>query len=251
MDDLTVVMASGLFFVIATLYSTIGHAGASGYLAIMTLLSFAPATIKPTSLVLNIVVSLIASVQFIRAGRFDRQVFWATILPSLPLAFVGGALEVDPNLFKLVAGVFLVLSAAMLPLRAVLVPRDEALRPLNLPAAIALGAVIGFFSGLIGVGGGIFLTPLIVMLRWTSVQNASGVSALFIFCNSVMGLLGNAKGLGALDAGIGAWIVAVVLGGAIGSYLGTRKMQRTAILVCLFVVLLSAGLKFIFMDFKP
>jgi hypothetical protein len=159
MADSLIITGVALFFVIATLYSSIGHAGASGYLAVMALLSFAPESIKPTSLVLNIVVALIASLQFIRAGRFDRKIFFAFIVSSLPMAFVGGYLSLEPDYFKLMAGIFLMLSAVMLLVREFARPAGvRGVRPMPLGVGLVLGAVIGLLSGLIGVGGGIFLS---------------------------------------------------------------------------------------------
>jgi uncharacterized protein len=244
--------AFSLFFAIATLYSSIGHAGASGYLAVMSLLSFTAEAIKPTSLILNITVALIATLHFIKAGRFDLRIFLAFIVTSLPMAFLGGYIQLDPRYFKLSAGIFLVLSAILLLLKEYLRPKESTqdhTRPMPLPAGLILGAFIGLISGLIGVGGGIFLSPILIMTRWTTVKNASGISALFILCNSVSGLLGHTAALKYIQPTILLWIPAVIAGGFLGSYLGILKFNNKIIITCLFLVLLSAGLKFIIVDF--
>lgn len=238
-----------LFYVVAALYSSVGHAGASGYLAIMALMSFTPESIKPTSLILNIVVALIASVKFIRAGYFDRRIFFAFVITSLPFAFIGGYITVPANYFKLIAGIFLVVSAFFLLLREYLTTKENGEEKMPFYAGTILGSVIGLFSGLIGVGGGIFLSPILIMKRWTTLKKASGIAALFILVNSISGLAGNLTAVKHLDANISYWIVAVVLGGITGSWLGTKKYNNKLIISFLFIVLISAGIKFIFVDF--
>ena len=244
-----IILAFFFFFIIATLYSTVGHAGASGYLAIMALLSFAPETIKPISLILNIVVAAIASVKFIKADCFDRRVFLYFIFTSLPMAFVGGYITISPKYFKLIAGLFLVISSFLLIIRAYYKPSKITTRQMPLSYGLIGGSCIGLISGLIGVGGGIFLSPIIIMANWTSVKNASGVAALFILCNSVAGLTGHVIALNKIDHNIFYWIIAVVIGGLIGSDFGTNKFSNKIILTCLFLVLLTAGLKFLLIDF--
>lgn len=238
-----------MFFLVAALYSSVGHAGASGYLAIMALMSFAPASIKPTSLVLNIAVALIASLKFIRAGYFDKRIFLAFIITSVPLAFIGGYLTVPANYFKLIAGIFLVVSGVFLLLREYVKANGEMQNEMPFYAGTLLGSVIGLFSGLIGVGGGIFLSPILIMKRWTTLKKASGIAALFILVNSLSGLAGNLTAVKHLDGNIIYWICAVVLGGLTGSWLGTKKYNNKLIVSFLFVVLISAGIKFIFVDF--
>ena len=243
------ILAFFLFLIIATLYSSVGHAGASGYLAVMALLSFAPETIKPTSLVLNIVVASIASVKFIRSGYFDRKIFMAFILTSIPLAFFGGYITIGPKYFKLMAGIFLIISALLLIVKTYIKPTQATPCPMPVAYGLTIGSIIGLVSGLIGVGGGIFLSPILIIANWTTVRNASGIAALFILCNSIAGLAGHLTALPTLDANIGYWIVAVVIGGLAGSYLGTIKFNNKMIITCLFLVLLSAGLKFVLVDF--
>jgi len=237
-----------LFMVIAALYSSVGHAGASGYLALMALLSFQPEIIKPTSLVLNIVVALIASIKFISNGYFDKKIFLAFIITSVPASFAGGYIKLDPFWFKILAGIFLIFSATLLLAKFFSKQTSNTTKPYNIALALSLGLLIGFFSGLIGVGGGIFLTPLLIMLNWTSLKNISGISALFILLNSISGLTGHLSSIKSLDYTIFYWVTAVVIGGIIGSYFGTKKFNNKAIYVCLIIVLLSAGLKFMLVD---
>ncbi|MBK9282965.1 MAG: sulfite exporter TauE/SafE family protein [Sphingobacteriaceae bacterium] len=242
------IIAFVLFFTIAALYSSIGHAGASGYLAVMALLSFTPESIKPTSLILNIIVAAIASFKFISAGYFDRKIFFSLIIFSIPASFFGGYLSLSPIYFKLISGIFLIVAAFLLLVKKnIKADEIKEVKSLIMWSAL-LGSLIGFLSGIIGVGGGIFLTPLLLVLGWTKVKNASGISALFILFNSISGLMGHMSAVKNVDSKIGYWVIAVVIGGFIGSYLGSKRFNNKVILYCLFVILLTAGLKFIFID---
>lgn len=237
----------GLFLIIALLYSSVGHAGASGYLAIMSLLSFPVDSIKSTSLVLNIIVASIASYKFIKAGYFDKKVFLTFAIASIPVAFISGFITIDPKLFKIMAGLFLILSSVVLVLKSYFVNQNvDKIKEIPLIMGLTIGAIIGFISGLIGVGGGIFLSPLMILMNWTTVKKASGVAALFILCNSIVALTGYLSKIQKVDINISFWIVAVVIGGLIGSHLGTTKLNNKIIVILLFLVLFSAGLKFIF-----
>lgn len=244
-----ILLASSLFLIIAILYSSVGHAGSSGYLALMALFSFAPETIKPTSLILNIIVASIASVKYIKEGCFDKKVFLPFVLSSIPMAFIGGFITLNPKYFKLVAGLFLVLAALLLVVREYSRSRETEIKKMHLPYGIGIGGAIGLISGLIGVGGGIFLSPIIISANWTSVKKASGIAAVFILCNSVAGLSGHLAGLNKIDHYIIYWIPAVVIGGLLGSHLGTVKLNTKVIIICLFLVLITAGLKFLLIDF--
>jgi len=246
----SVFLAAFLFFIIATLYSSVGHAGASGYLAVMALLSFAPETIKPISLTLNILVATIASFQFIKKGFFDRRIFFIVITASIPTSFLGGYISLDPKFFKLIAGVFLLASAAMLIIKAYIKPKEEdSIRQMTLWMGLVTGGLIGLFSGLIGVGGGIFLSPIMILASWTNVKNASGVAALFILINSISALAGHITAYQYIDGNITYWVVAVVFGGIIGSRIGTSAVRNKVVIALLFIVLMTAGIKFVFVDY--
>src|SRR5213595_1618080 len=172
--------------VIAFLYSCVGHAGASGYIAVMTLFGLGTTTIRPTALALNILVASIGSFQFWRAGHFSWKLFWPFALLSVPAAYFGGYLQLPAAILKIVIGIVLLLSAVRLFFRRG-DPLDIA--PPFLPVAIGTGAAIGFVSGLTGTGGGIFLTPLMLFCHWSRTKQASATSALFILVNSIAGLV--------------------------------------------------------------
>src|SRR6266699_2020231 len=172
---------------IALLYSTVGHAGASGYIAVMTLWGIAPATIRPTALVLNILVASIGAFQFWRAGHFTWKLFWPFALLSVPAAYLGGYLQPSASVLRILIGLVLLFSAVRLIFWRSDPPH---VMPPSNPTAIGVGAAIGFLSGLTGTGGGIFLTPLLLFCHWAHIRQAAAVSALFILVNSVAGLIG-------------------------------------------------------------
>ncbi|MCX7041201.1 MAG: sulfite exporter TauE/SafE family protein [Gammaproteobacteria bacterium] len=231
------VLAIGL---VAFLYSSVGHAGASGYIAVMTLASLAPAVIKPSALVLNILVASIGSWQFYRAGHFRWNLFWPFALLSIPLAFLGGYLDLPTHLFKLLVGIVLLLSALYFFWRP---DNDEIDEAPSLPIAIASGGVLGFFAGLTGTGGGIFLTPLLLVMRWARTKQAAATSALFILVNSIAGLAGNASSVGSIPCLVWPLAIAAVVGGSAGSYFGSRRYPAATIKRLLAAVLVIAGLK--------
>lgn len=229
--------------VIAFLYSSVGHAGASGYIAIMTLASLSPAVIKPSALVLNILVASIGSWQFHRAGHFRWTMFWPFALLSIPLAFLGGYLDLPTHLFKLMVGIVLLLSALYFFWN----PDNDEVGPAPaLPIAIASGGVLGFFAGLTGTGGGIFLTPLLLVMRWARTKAAAATSALFILVNSIAGLAGNASSVGSIPALVWPLALAAIIGGSAGSYFGSRRFPVATIKRLLAAVLVIAGLKLLF-----
>ena len=229
--------------VIAFLYSSVGHAGASGYIAVMSLFSMAPIEIKPTALVLNILVASIGSWQFWRAGHFSWRLFWPFALLSIPFAFVGGYLNLPTHTFKILVGIVLLFSAARFLIRP---PAEQEPHPPSRHLSFGVGAGLGLLSGLTGTGGGIFLTPLVIFMRWARTKTASAVSALFILVNSTSGLLGNISATQSFPGFALPLAVAVVCGGTVGSYLGSRRFPHDTIKRLLAVVLIIAGLKLIF-----
>jgi uncharacterized membrane protein YfcA len=227
-------------FVVAFLYSSVGHAGASGYIAVMSLLSMAPASVKPTALALNILVATIGSVQFWRAGHFSTSLFWPFALLSVPMAWIGGYVSLPGQVFQKIVGVVLLYSAYRFIVRPP--PESDPTEPPR-AAALAIGGGIGLLSGLTGTGGGIFLTPVLLFMHWATTKNAAAVSSLFILVNSISGLLGNVTSTKQFPASTLVLLVAAGAGGAIGSQLGSRTLAPTAIKRLLAAVLLIAGIK--------
>ena len=236
-------LALGLaFFLAAALYASVGHGGASAYLAVMGLIGMAPVEMKPIALVLNIAVSLLASIAFARAGHFQVRLFWLFAAASVPAAFIGGWLQSPEPVFKLILAAALVFGAWRL---AFYRNAEEAeLREPPLSAILILGLAIGFLSGLIGIGGGIFLTPLLILFRWTPAKPAAAISAAFIFVNSLSGLAGFVTKGGVVPQL--AWLLLpVVLAGAwFGSSWGSKRARSLALQRVLAAVLVVAAAKF-------
>src|SRR6266478_1587876 len=229
--------------VIAFLYSSVGHAGASGYIATMTLFGIVPAVIRPTALVLNILVASIGAFQFWRAGHFCWKLFWPFVLLSIPAAYVGGYLQPSASVLRILIGIVLLFSAARLLFRRSDPPQTY---PPSQPVAISVGAGLGFLAGLTGTGGGIFLTPLLLFCSWAKIRQAAAVSALFIWVNSIAGLVGYFTKVHSIPS-LGIFLAAAaIVGGLIGSRLGSRHFPVRVISVFLSTVLLIAGTKLIF-----
>ena len=240
-EALTIILA---IFIVAVLYSSVGHGGASGYLAVMAFLAVAPGVTRPTALVLNLFVASIGTVQFYRAGYFSWRIFLPFAAASIPMAYVGGMIQLPTNVYKIVLGVVLILAAVRL---AIKLKNDDEVKDPPILACLLFGAVIGLLSGLVGVGGGIFLTPLLLLMRWSETRVAAGVSVLFIFVNSAAGLAGQyyRGALAGLPNEVWLWIAAAVVGGLIGSTLGSKKFNSMTLRRVLAVVLLFAGVKLI------
>ena len=232
------------FFFIALLYSTVGHAGASGYLAAMALLSFTPGVMKPTALALNIIVALVTTIRFAMAGYFSWRLFWPFALASVPMAYLGGGMHIDTTIYKILVGIALVFAALHLILRskAAIDDLEQATYP-GIGASLAVGGGLGFLSGLTGVGGGIFLSPVLIILHWAGLRRTAAVAAAFILLNSISGLAGYLQKGGAFPDHLAFWSVAVVSGGYIGSTLGATKFNSPVLRVLLGVMLALAGMK--------
>jgi uncharacterized protein len=231
-------------FLVAILYSSVGHGGASGYLAVMAFLAVAPEVTRPTALVLNLFVASIGTVQFYRARYFSWRIFLPFAAASIPMAVIGGIIHLPTNIYKIVLGMVLCLAAIRL---AVKLKNDDEVKDPPIAACLLIGAVIGLLSGLVGVGGGIFLTPVLLLMRWAETRVAAGVSVLFILVNSAAGLLAQySRGaLEALPNEVWVWIAAAVAGGIIGSTLGSKKFNSMTLRRVLAVVLVFAGVKLI------
>ena len=235
------VLTIAIFFV-AFLYSSVGHAGASGYIAVMSLFGLSPLVIKPIALALNILVASIASFQFWRSGHFSWRLFWPFALFAIPFAFLGGYINLPTQIFKVIVGVILLFSAVrfLYPSKVESVIKE----PTRL-IALSSGAGLGFLAGLTGTGGGIFLTPLLLLNQWATVKSAAAVSSLFILVNSIAGLLGNLSSTRSFPSFTAVFAISAIVGGTLGSYLGSNRFEPILIKRLLAFVLTIAGLKLI------
>ena len=234
----------GLLPIIAFLYASVGHGGASGYLALMALFSVAPEVMKPTALVLNLFVAGIAFYHYFKAGHFNIRLFVPFAITSIPLAFIGGTIEVDASLYKTILGVLLIF--AILKMLNVFGKENAETKEVKTWQGLVVGGIIGFFSGLIGIGGGIILTHVIGLMQWGKMKEAAAVSAWFLWVNSASGLIGH------LTSGVAIGIETLVLvaiaftGGFFGSYFGSRKLNNDLLRYILAFVLIIASVKLIF-----
>lgn len=223
---------------VAFLYSSVGHAGASGYIAVMSLFSLPAELIRPTALVLNLFVATIAFCQYWRAGHFSWRVFWPFAVLSIPLAYLGGRHQLPIHWFQLLVGVVLLASAFYL----ILQPRESGeTRTPGRPVSMGVGGGLGLLAGLTGTGGGIFLSPLLILMRWATAKRTAATSALFIWVNSASGLAGNLTATRSLEGISFPLILAALAGGALGSHLGSRRFNPVRIKRLLAVVLVIAG----------
>ncbi len=230
-----------LLFVIALLYSSVGHGGASGYLALMIFFAGAPETMRPTALMLNIFVSLIAFTQYYRSGYFQWKLFYPFALASIPAAYLGGLISIDADLYKKILAVFLLFP--IIKLFGFKFQTETISKEINFKLALIIGGIIGFFSGLIGIGGGIILSPIILLLHWADMKRTATVSALFIFVNSLAGFAGLFNNGFEFKIEMGWMIAIAICGGILGSYLGSKKFDTTFLKKILAVVLLIASIK--------
>jgi len=238
------IILSVLILIAALLYSSVGHAGASGYLAAMALMGISPAVMKPTALTLNILVAVIATTKYYRVGAFSWHLFWPFALPSIPYAYLGGALTLPGHIYKpLVGGVLIY--AAWRSFRTAHHPAQAASSRPHLSLLLLAGAALGFLSGLTGVGGGIFLSPLLLFFRWAEVKVISGIAAAFILVNSIAGLLGVITTAPELPSALPYWAIAAVVGGFIGAEYGSKRMGNSTIQKLLALVLFISGVKMI------
>jgi uncharacterized membrane protein YfcA len=231
-------------FLVALLYSCVGQAGASGYIAMMALFGFLPEQIRPTALILNTLVSLVVSVRFYRAGHLSWKLLGPLALGSVPMAVLGGFMSLPHLLFNRLLGGLLVIAAAPFFLRRD-VNIDTTKQP-TLPVALSAGAVVGLLSGLTGIGGGILITPLMLYCHWATARTAAAVSAVFILVNSLAALMGHIGAKGTLPPNLTYYAIATLVGGAIGAQLGSLHLPNWVIHRILGIVLLVAGTKLIF-----
>lgn len=227
--------------IVAFLYASVGHGGASGYLAIMSLFAFPITFMKPTALILNILVSGISFYFYYREKKFKWNLFYPFAITSIPCSFLGGFLTVDAKRYKVILGTLLVF--AVLRLLGFLGKEQPKLKNINIPWALLIGAIIGFLSGLIGIGGGIVLSPVLLLLGWANMKQTAAVSALFIFVNSISGIFGFLSKGGAIPASSALLIGVVFVGGFFGAYYGSKKFNNLILRNVLAVVLAIAIIK--------
>lgn len=230
--------------IVSFLYASVGHGGASGYLALMALFSFAPETMKPTALLLNIFVAGISFYYYYREGFFNKKLFLAFAIASTPLAYIGGTLEVNASIYKKILALLLIF--AILKMLNVFGKESDTIKPVKLWQGLIVGGIIGFFSGLIGIGGGIILTPVILLLHWGKMKEAAAVSALFIWVNSAAGLVGQLQSGVSIESGSFLMVGIALIGGVLGGYYGSKKINNKSLRHLLAFVLVISCFKLMF-----
>jgi uncharacterized membrane protein YfcA len=232
-----------LIGLIALLYSSVGHAGASGYIAVLALCGVATELLKPTALSLNLVVATVATIIFARAGWLRWRLLAPFLIASIPAAFLGGMLHLPVAAYKLAMALALAYAAWRLWQARQTAVADETVRPPSWPVALAIGAAIGLTSGLIGVGGGIFLSPLLMLMGWSGPRTTAAASAAFILANSAAGLAGHGLAAGGLPAEAPLWAACALAGGLAGSWLGAVRLPALLLRRLLAGALATAALK--------
>lgn len=233
-----------LMFLVAFLYSSVGHGGASGYLALMAIFSIAPDVMKPTALLLNLFVSLTSFIQYYRGKHFNWKLFLPFAITSVPLAFIGGLITVDTFLYKKILGVLLLIPIIRFLFFSNVSVQD--LKKSSIGLSLLIGAAIGFLSGLVGIGGGIILSPVILLLKWADMKQTAAISALFIFVNSISGLTGQlTKGIH-FSPDMYAYVGVAFVGGICGAYFGSLRFNQSILKYLLAIVLMMAAYKLLF-----
>ncbi|QXU39747.1 sulfite exporter TauE/SafE family protein [Pedobacter sp. D749] len=233
-----------LLFIVAFLYASVGHGGASGYLALMAIFAISPAIMKPTALLLNLFVSSTSFIQFYRGGHFKWKTFWPFALASIPLSFVGGMMMIESSIYKRILGLLLLIPVIRFFFFKNTDSKD--FKSSNIPLSLAIGGIIGLLSGMIGIGGGIILSPILLLLKWTDQKQTAAISAAFIFVNSVAGLGGQLiKGF-EFNSHMLTYVGVAFVGGLCGAYFGALKFPQTVLKNVLACVLALAAYKLLF-----
>lgn len=242
MSTTSIIILSIIILIIAVLYSSVGHGGASAYLAVMAMFGVAPVVMKPTALILNILVAGIGAFMYIRSGNFSWRVFWPFALGSIPLAFWGSTISISHLVYKAILGTILIGTACWL----LFGKKKQANGPIKKCHPfwqVLLGAAIGFLAGLTGIGGGVILSPLLILTHWAETKKTSGVAAAFIFVNSVVGILGHLSVAKLPPLYILYFVAAAAVGAFIGSTIGSKHLKSDIIKKVLAVVLILAGVQ--------
>lgn len=246
METETIWLAAA-FLLIAALYSSVGQAGASGYIAVMALYGFAPASMKTTALALNLLVAAIASYHFLRNGRLAWRDVYPFAVLGFPFSLIGGAIQLPHAVYYPVVGVVLIASAFQMARSALARSASVSHEPTTPPflPALATGAIIGFVSGTTGTGGGVFLAPVILAMNWATARRTAAVTAVYNLINSAAALIGAHALWGALPAALPLWLVVAAIGGMLGASLGSRYLSDRWLCGILALLLLFSGLKMI------
>jgi len=233
-----------LIAIVAFLYASVGHGGASGYLALMVIFGISPLLMKPSALVLNLFVSAISFYQFYRSGHFTWKLLFPFIITSIPLSFIGAKIQMDVHVYKIILAVCLLI--AILRLLG-LFGKDSAEKnkELNFPLALIIGGIIGLISGMIGIGGGILLSPVLLLFHWAKMKETAAVSAVFIFLNSLSGIAGAFSSLENISSQIYFWAIAGIIGGIAGAYYGSSRFNNNVLKYILSIVLIFACIKLV------
>ncbi len=244
--DTAIIIIPILLLIVGFLYASVGHGGASGYIAVLSLFSIAANTYKPVILIINIIVAGIGFISFNRAGYFKWKLCWPFLITSLPFAFLGSKLVLQDNIHNLLLGLAFIFP--ILRLSGILPSKSkQTIQAIPLLAAVFIGAILGFAAGMLNIGGGIFLSPVLILFSWATAKESAAVSSLFIVLNSIMGLLAaGLPSLASFNTNMYLWMFAAVIGGATGAYFGSNKFQQNTVRYMLAAVLTIASVKLIF-----
>ena len=244
MEQLTTTYFPLFLFLIASMafmYASVGHGGASGYIAILALFSIEPSMIKSSALILNIFVSLISFILYYREGHFKFALFLPFAITSIPASLIGAMIPLSANFYKKIIALCLIFP--ILKLVGIIGTENNELKKLNIPYALLLGAIIGLLSGMLGIGGGIILSPIILLFHWANMKETAAVSSLFIFVNSIAGLIGLGLTGFVFSNELYPWLMAAIIGGFSGAYLGSKKLKTSILKYLLAAVLIVASVK--------
>ena len=240
--DITILLALSLF-IVGFLYASVGHGGASGYLAVLSIFAIPVVNYKPVILILNILVAGIGFIQFTRAGFFKWKLCWPFLISSLPAAYIGSQMTLKGDVYNFILGLALIIPVVRL---LGLIPGEKnQTKEVSIPLALVFGLIMGLLAGMLSIGGGIFLSPLLIILAWANAKEAAGASALFIVLNSMSGLLGNTSDIN-LGSESFVWFFSALAGGIAGSYFGSRHFAVQTVKYLLSAVLAIASCKLIF-----